>query len=115
MKKMIVAVALLFGATVIAQDVKPEFEKNGDAVKGTFFYEDGTVKQVGTYKDGKLHGEWTMYTEDGEKQAIAQYQNGEKVGKWFFWNDDQLTEVDYSDSKITAVTKWENTNAVVSK
>jgi antitoxin component YwqK of YwqJK toxin-antitoxin module len=43
---------------------------------------------------------------NGNKKAIGEYNNGEKTGKWFFWNGDALSEVDYSQSKITSVSKW---------
>jgi hypothetical protein len=37
---------------------------------------------------------------------MGQYQNGIKIGKWFFWTGADLTEVDYSDSRIAQVKKW---------
>lgn len=76
------------------------YEKQGDQIKGTYYYEDGSVKQEGANKNRELHGQWVSYGQDGEKNAIAQYQKGTKTGKWFFWHDDLLTQVDYKDNKI---------------
>ena len=113
MKKIVFMAMILFGATVMAQDVKPNFEKNGDVIKGTFFYDNGTIQQEGTYKDGKLHGEWIMYNADGKKTAIGNYTHGEKTGKWFFWKNDRLVEVDYSTNEIASVTNWKSESSLV--
>ena len=42
------------------------------------------------------------------KVAKGNYEAGKKVGKWFFWEGDSLQEVDYIDSKIVSVNKWDN-------
>lgn len=114
MKKIILMAMILCGATVMAQDVKPNFEKKGNIITGTFFYDNGTVKQEGTYnKDGKLHGEWIMYNTKGKKTAMGNYTNGEKTGKWFFWKSgEELVEVDYNNNQIADVTTWQNSNSV---
>ncbi len=115
-KNLLLAALFVSGGAVMAQDndPKPVFEKQGDLIKGTFYYEDGSVRQEGTYKDGKLHGEWVSYDQNGEKTAIANYQNGEKDGKWFFWNGDKLTEVDYNNSVIASVNSWKSESSLVS-
>lgn len=114
MKKIIVAMAILFSATIMAQDVKPTFEKQGDQIKGTFYFEDGTVRQQGFYnKEGKLHGEWKSYDATGKKIAMGQYDNGVKTGKWFFWNADKLSEVNYDKNQIADVTTWSGKDNVV--
>jgi len=114
-KSMLVIAALLVGSVVSAQDVKPSFEKQGELIKGTFYYEDGSVRQEGTYKDGKLHGKWVSYDQNGKKIALANYEEGNKSGKWFFWNSDKLTEVDYNDNQIADVTSYKNTSSIVSR
>lgn len=114
MKKIIVAIAILFSATVMAQDVKPTFEKQGNLIKGTFYFENGTVRQQGFYnKEGILHGEWKSYNTTGEKIAMGQYENGVKTGKWFFWSENKLSEVNYSENQIADVTTWTDKNNVV--
>lgn len=114
-KSMLVMAALLIGSVVFAQEVKPSFEKQGDLIKGTFYYEDGSVRQEGTYKDGKLHGQWISFDQNGKKIALAKYEEGNKSGKWFFWNSDQLTEVDYDNNQIADVTSYKNTTSIVSR
>lgn len=67
-----------------AQEVKPKFEVVDQMVKATYFYDNGQVKQEGTYLNGKLHGKWVSYNQDGSKQTMGEYENGNKTGKWFF-------------------------------
>ncbi len=112
-KSTIVAVAMIFATAMHAQDVEPTFEQKGELIKGTYYYEDGNIRQEGTYKNGKLHGEWVSYKQNGEKNAIAKYEEGIKTGKWFFWSDDILTEVDYSDNRIAEVKNYKNTKTLV--
>jgi len=115
MKKILFIAAVLFGFGATAQELKPNFEKDGDLIKGTYFHDNGEIQQQGTYKDGKLHGEWVMFNDNGAKTAIGEYNNGVKTGKWFFWKNDQLTEVDYQNNTIADVTTWENTSSIANR
>lgn len=115
MKKLVCVVLFLCtGSLLFAQNIKPKLEKKGDVVEATYYHDNGEIAQIGFFNfDGKLQGEWQSFDENGNKVAIGNYDNGMKVGKWFFWNTNQLTEVDYSDSKIVKVNNWKNTNPVV--
>lgn len=115
LKLTIAVAAILITTAISAQDVKPTFQKNRELIKGTFYYEDGSVRQEGTYKDGKLHGKWISYEQNGKKNAIAQYEEGNKTGKWFFWTNDILTEVDYNSNIIAEVRSYKNINALVNR
>lgn len=114
-QNILLVAALTFGGVAMAQNEapKPVFEKQGELIKGTFYYDDGSIRQEGTYKNGKLHGKWVSYNENGEKTAIAQYREGKKDGVWFFWSEDKLTEVDYNNNQIASVNSWENTSSLV--
>lgn len=107
MKKHLILGLLLVSSLVIAQNIEPKYEIIGNLVKATYYYENGTVKQEGFYKDGKVHGKWVAFNEKGEKAAIGEYNKGEKTGKWFFWDTNLLNEVDYTNSKVAEVKKWQ--------
>lgn len=117
MKKIALLLVLVFGfVTAQAQEKikKNTYIKNGDLIEATLHYDNGVVSQTGFFtKDGKVTGEWISYSKQGEKTATAHYDNGVKVGKWFFWNNDTLTEVDYKDSRIAAVSTWKNEDSRV--
>lgn len=112
---MLILAAICMSSVMTGQEVEPKFEKEGELVKAIFYYEDGAIRQEGTYKNGKLHGEWISYDQNGKKSALAQYREGKKEGQWFFWADDVLMEVDYDNNRIASVQKYQSTNPVVSR
>lgn len=106
MKKIVIA-GMLFSACVLsAQEVKPKYEIQNEIVKATYYYDNGQVKQEGTYKNGKLHGTWVAYNEDGTRQSVGEYTEGKKSGKWLFWTGATLNEVAYSNSRVAGVKTW---------
>ena len=89
------------------QKTTPFLEAEGTLVKATYHYENGSVQQVGYFKEGKLDGKWTSYDEKGNVSAIAEYANGEKTGNWkYFTNNVCVSEVSFSDSRIVDVKKF---------
>lgn len=114
MKKILFICALFVSVIAMAQDVKPQLEKQNDGtITATYFYSNGAIAQEGTFnKDNERHGKWISYNLEGQKTAKAEYKNGEKAGKWFFWSDEKLTEVDYNKNAIVAVNTWVNKNPV---
>ena len=82
---------------------EPIYEKQGELVAVTLFYENGSIKEQGFYKDKKLHGEWIKYNREGVKITRAQYNCGMKTGNWMFLNKGILTEVTYKNNRITEV------------
>lgn len=107
MKNFILTCAFLMTGVVFAQEIEPTFEIQGNLVKATYYHDNGKIKQEGFYKDGKVHGKWVSYGENGKKLSLGEFNNGEKTGKWFFWDAATLSEVDYSDSRVATVSKWE--------
>ncbi|RXR20745.1 membrane-binding protein [Flavobacterium amnicola] len=107
MKNFLLACAFLMTGVVVAQGIEPTYEVQGNLVKATYYHDNGKVKQEGFYKDGKVHGKWISYAENGKKLSLGEYKNGQKSGKWFFWDAATLSEVDYSDSRVATVSKWE--------
>jgi antitoxin component YwqK of YwqJK toxin-antitoxin module len=98
---------LFVSGIMFGQSIEPEYEIQGNLVKVTYYHDNGKVKQEGFYKDGKVHGKWISYAENGKKLSLGEYNNGVKSGKWFFWNAAVLNEVDYENSRIASVSKWE--------
>jgi antitoxin component YwqK of YwqJK toxin-antitoxin module len=96
-----------------AQDKQPTYERSGDLVKATYYYEDGTIEKQGYFKNKKLTGEWTQFDKNGKKITIGHYKNGKKVGKWFIWKKDVLTEINYKDNAIASVHTWKQDTQLV--
>lgn len=112
MKYLLIITALLFSTLSFAQSKKPVFEKEGDLVKGTYYFDNGEIRQSGTYKEGKLHGEWKSFNDAGDKVAVGNYTNGTKTGKWFFWDGKELSEVNYNKNEISSVKTHENNSNI---
>lgn len=103
MKKMLLISMMLVSAVVFSQNT-PKLENVDDQVKATYYYENGTVKQVGNFVDGKLEGKWISYSEEGNVQSIAWYKNGKKHGKWQYFESTNITkEVNYKNNNIVQI------------
>jgi antitoxin component YwqK of YwqJK toxin-antitoxin module len=103
MKRILLISMMLVSAVIFSQD-KPKLENVDDQVKATYYYENGKVKQVGNFVDGKLDGKWTSYSEEGNVQAVAQFRDGKKHGKWQYFESTTVTkEVDYKNNNIVKV------------
>lgn len=113
MKNLITICLLSFGILGFSQENKPTYKVKGDLVKATYFYEDGTIKTQGFFKDKKLTGEWVTFDQTGKKIQVAHYKDGKKTGKWFIWTEDSLKEINYNDNNIASVNVWKNESKVV--
>jgi antitoxin component YwqK of YwqJK toxin-antitoxin module len=115
MKKILILALVIVSSINFAQTIEPQLEISDNLVKATYFYENGTIQQVGFFKDGKLDGKWTSYDNNGFLKVSATYSEGNKVGTWIYYNDSLLTkQIDYSNNVIVAV-RDSNRNDVVSK
>ena len=105
MKKIIASLITLFLAfgMASAQEKEPTFEKQEDLVKATYYHENGMVKEVGYFKDDKLHDQWVRYDVSGKITVVANYKNGIKEGKWYIVGEDSTKEITYRENKLIKV------------
>ncbi len=79
--KNILLLLIMFTFTVTAQEsIKPQFEKEGNLTKVTFFHDNGVKAQTGYLKDNKRHGNWISYNRSGKKSIHGIFPIGLK--KW---------------------------------
>ena len=108
-KKYLLLLTILFISAIgFSQQKETTFEKEGDLVKATYYYDNGDVKVQGFFKDKKLTGTWTRFDKKGNKTQIAHYNEGKKVGKWFVWNKESLKEINYDNNVVVAVNDWKS-------
>ena len=109
MQKYILIAVFFIGTAAFAQNTnQPKLEVKADLTLATYFYDNGSVQQEGTFsKNGALEGLWTSYDFKGNKLSQGNYSNGIKTGKWFFWTENSLKEVDFVNSKIMNVNEWD--------
>ena len=108
MKKAIILAIFFISAIGFSQNKATTFEKEGDLVKATYYFDNGEVKVQGFFKDKKLTGMWTSFDTNGNKTQIAHYSEGKKVGKWFVWNNESLKEINYDNNIIVSVNDWKS-------
>ena len=97
---------LCYTQSVVAQNENKLIEYNEftDLIDVTYFYEDGSVQQIGSVNTSGLpHGEWTAYNMNGKKLCVGNYKNGFKNGTWYFIFSDKTQAVDYINSKIISI------------
>ncbi|WP_299062598.1 nicotinic acid mononucleotide adenyltransferase [uncultured Polaribacter sp.] len=112
MKKAIFIAVLLISAIGFSQEIAPKYEKSGDLVKATYYFDNGQVKAEGFFKDKKLTGIWKSFDKQGNKTQMAQYKDGKKVGKWFIWGKDSLKEITYNENSIVRVNDWKSESSL---
>jgi antitoxin component YwqK of YwqJK toxin-antitoxin module len=100
---IILTLCLLFATIGYAQKVEPKYEKQDDLVKVSYFFDSGELKEVGYFKENKLHGQWVAFNEEGKKVTIANYENGKKVGTWYVVTNDSVKELVYDANKLVSV------------
>ena len=103
MKKVIIIALLFISSIGFSQENETTFQKAGDLVKATYYYDNGDVKVEGYFKDKKLTSVWTSFDEKGNKTKIAQYKEGKKVGKWYVLGKESLKEISYDNNVIVSV------------
>ena len=106
--KNLLALVLFFSFTISnAQEIKPKFEKSGNLVKATYYFEDGSIKEQGFFKNKKLTGKWVAFNKQGDKTATAYYSAGKKVGTWFACSKNSVREVTYNNNVIVSIKNYE--------
>lgn len=116
MKKLLFLLMVLSVSISQAQNVEPTYQVDGEKVKVTNYYEDGSIESQGFFKNKKLEGKWTKYDRSGNKMVVGYYKDGKKVGTWFQWNEDTLRQINYQDNVIASVNVWkEDTKLAINK
>lgn len=101
-------VVLMMATLSLSAQEKPKYEREGNKIRVTHYYENGVVKETGTYYKSVLHGKWIQYDLNGNVLFEANYENGDKEGKWFKWDLEEkvLYEMIYDDNLLVSVDQW---------
>ena len=97
MRILLVIVSLLSLGTLSAQELlgqerwpdgtlKATRYSEGDRIHFITYHENGKVKEMGAFLQGKRDGEWKQYTESGALVARAAFNKGVRQGVWEFRN-----------------------------
>ena len=96
MRALILGLMVCFSSNCVAQNtaklayedgsVKSEYTSTDNLVAVTHYYQDGTIKETGFFKDGTPDGKWLAYAEDGTKISELHYENGVRHGEFRSWD-----------------------------
>lgn len=85
-----------------------KYDKSGDCVYETEYYESGQVRMEGAMKNGKRQGEWNAYLRDGRQWSKDVFKDGVLEGpSTVYWENGNLRwEGYYKDGKHCGEWKW---------
>ena len=85
-----------------------KYDKSGDCVYETEYYESGQVRMEGAMKNGKRQGEWNAYLRDGRQWSKDVFKDGVLDGpSTVYWENGNLRwEGYYKDGKHCGEWKW---------
>lgn len=115
--------AILIGVMMMAFGASAQIEDNytveGDVVSVERFFDDGSLREKGTFINNVPSGSWVEYYNDGSVHIEANYKDGKKDGKWFVYSGDgeYLYELVYVDNRMKNSHQWkiEERNMLVSE
>lgn len=118
MKALMTVALMMMGSLLFAQEVRTEMYENGQ-VKAQYtvfgnhvdvvaYYENGQIKETGSYLNNKPNGQYRQYDVAGVLISAGEFVNGKREGIWLFraGDGDMLYQVDYVNNTRASVEKW---------
>ena len=114
MRTLLLTLALLLAAATQAQmllgqehwpdgTLKSTTYQAGERIHFITYHENGKVKELGSYRQGRQDGLWKQYTDTGALLTRATFRNGRRQGVWEFRTeaDKPLGQLRYSNGVLT--------------
>jgi uncharacterized protein len=82
------------------------------------FYEDGSIRCQGSYKNNRREGKWLFYFEDGNVEQIGNYLNGLEHGEWkryYSGGEIFVEEAFYNGKEEGSYTEYDINGNVIAK
>jgi uncharacterized protein len=93
----------------VPEGIRREYDENGQVIK-SFMFSNGVKTGEGIIlEDGSRDGHWKEYFDDGSVKAEGDYKNGKEVGEWkYYYPNGKLEQAGkYSNTgKLTGTWKW---------
>lgn len=120
MKRIVImGLMMMIALGAYSQQPADKYTVEGSTVYVERYFEDGNLREKGSFINNVPAGNWVEYYRDGSVHIEATYTNGKKDGKWFVWSDDgeYLYEVVYADNRMKNYHQWkiEERNMLVSE
>jgi antitoxin component YwqK of YwqJK toxin-antitoxin module len=70
-------------------------------------YEDGSIRSIREYRDGKDHGEWKFFFQNGLIQTSVTFYEGIRIGQWkYYHKNGQERKIQSYDAKGKRTGRW---------
>ena len=105
MKKLFIIVLSLFLFVNVNANGNDTIILNGNKLELTRTYENGVVREKGTYNLNKeRHGDWVSYYRNGQTSTIGHFKNDKKDGEWRHYNREGslLAIIVYEENQIVS-------------
>lgn len=81
------------------------------------YHENGQVKELGCYRQGKRDGVWKQYSDTGVLLAQAGFSNGHRQGVWVFRNveDQTIGKLMYTSGQLSTGELYDEGGALVAQ
>lgn len=118
MKVLVMNLMMLVSVVAVAQNkakttyedgsVKSEYVKKGELVAVTNYYENGSVRETGFFKDGIPDGKWERFGADGVKMAELTYSDGQRHGEFRVWDryENAYIEMKYNHGEVVSANRY---------
>ena len=89
----------------------------GDRIHFITYHENGRVKEIGCFKNGRRDGAWKQYSDAGALLAQAGFRNGQRQGIWEFRNADDRTtgRLTYAAGILAQAEQYDEGGALVAQ
>ncbi|MCW5898746.1 MAG: hypothetical protein KIT10_05695 [Flavobacteriales bacterium] len=128
MRILLLTLALLLAAATQAQmllgqehwpdgTLKSTAYRAGDRIHFITYHENGRMKEMGSYRNGRLDGLWKQYTDTGALLTRANFRNGKRQGVWEFRTaaDKPLGMLSYDNGILTKGEQYNDLGDVVAR
>lgn len=61
------------------------------------YYEDGTLRAEGPYRDDLRDGPWVYFADNGNKESEGEYAAGKRVGPWTYYTQESPPQIEHID------------------
>lgn len=83
-------------------------ENNKNVGTWKYFYDDGLLESIGSFKDDKPHGNWRWFYKNGKVKSEGNYLLGKPEGIWIKYDEKGNLNlmINYSDGEIVSEVKF---------
>lgn len=128
MRSLLFLFALMLTQASIAQEVLGQERwpdgtlratrySEGERIHFITYHENGKVKEIGCFKNGRRDGVWKQYNDTGALLAEAGFSNGQRQGVWEFHDHRDRTtgRLTYAHGLLTRGEQYDDAGALVAQ